>query len=284
MLGKGNAKNMTVNFLNFKLLIIIFFSIFTLNKTVHSDENYIVTLVNKMPITKFDVVNRAKIIAFSVEKNFTLKNLENYYNQSLKVLINEKIIFSAGYKINKNLSSLVSKKANELLLIEFKNSKLKLNEFIKNYSVPESALLEKYKAQIIWGIVLKNKYKSQFAKIERNIEKSFNLKKNKYTADLYDLAEIVIDGNNNSKLLKNIKDALNDGVNFLDIAKQVSISSSSKFNGKIGWKEFQNLPNFIKRKKTKINEGDIFTFYDNNEIKLIKILVKRSNGKLSKRR
>ena len=60
---------MTVNFLNFKLLIIIFFSIFTLNKTVHSDENYIVTLVNKMPITKFDVVNRAKIIAFSVEKN-----------------------------------------------------------------------------------------------------------------------------------------------------------------------------------------------------------------------
>ena len=137
-------------------------------------------------------------------------------------------------------------------MIEFKNSKLKLNEFIKNYSVPKSALLEKYKAQIIWGIVLKNKYKSQFAKIERNIEKSFNLKKNKDTADLYDLAEIVIDGNNNSKLLKNIKDALNDGVNFLDIAKQVSISSSSKFNGKIGWKEFQNLPNFIKRKKLKL--------------------------------
>ena len=84
---------MTINFLNFKLLVIIFFSFFTLNKTVYSNENYIVTLVNKMPITKFDVINRAKLIAFSVEKNVTLKNLENYYNQSLKVLINEKIIF-----------------------------------------------------------------------------------------------------------------------------------------------------------------------------------------------
>ena len=69
----------------------------------------------------------------------------------------------------------------------------------------------------------------------------------------------------------------------MDIAKQVSISSSSKFNGKIGWKNFQSLPDFIKRKKTKINEGDIFTFYENDEIKLIKILAKRSNGKLSKK-
>ena len=143
---------MTINFLNFKLLVIIFFSFFTFNKTLHSNENYIVTLVNKMPITKFDVINRAKLIAFSVEKNVTLKNLENYYNQSLKVLINEKIIFSAGYKINKNLLSLVSKKADELLLTEFKNSKLKLNDFIINYSVPKSALLEKYKAQLIWEL------------------------------------------------------------------------------------------------------------------------------------
>lgn len=274
---------MTINFLNLKLLIIIFFSFFTLCKTVYSNENYIVALVNKMPITKFDVINRAKLIAFSVEKNVTVKKLENYYNQSLKVLINEKIIFSAGYKINKNLSSLVSKKANELLLTEFKNSKLKLNNFIIDYSVPKSALIEKYKAQLIWGIVLKHKYKSQFAKIEKNIEQSFKLKRNRETVDLYDLAEIVIDGNNNSKLLKNIKDALNNGVNFLDIAKQVSISSSSKFNGRIGWKSFQNLPEFIKRKKTKINEGDIFTFYENDEIKLINVLAKRSNGKLSKK-
>ena len=79
-------------------------------------------------------------------------------------------------------------------MTEFKNSKLKLNDFIINYSVPKSALLEKYKAQLIWGIVLKHKYKSQFAKIEKNIEHSFEIKRNKEAVDLYDLAEIVIDG------------------------------------------------------------------------------------------
>ena len=58
-----------------------------------------------MPITKFDVKKR---LHFLLRKCYP-KNLENYYNQSLKVLINEKIIFHG--KKNKNLSSLVSKKA-----------------------------------------------------------------------------------------------------------------------------------------------------------------------------
>ena len=67
----------------------------------------------------------------------------------------------------------------------------------------------------------------------------------------------------------------------MDIAKQVSISSSSKFGGKIGWKSFNNLPDFIKRQNKIINEGDIYSFVDKEKIKLIKILVKRENGKLS---
>ena len=274
---------MNINFLNIKLLVFIIFLSTNLIKNVYGSENYVVTIVNKIPITKFDVVNRAKLIAFSVDKNMPLKNLENYYNQSLKVLINEKIIFSAGNKINKNMNSLVSNKANELLLSEFENSSLKLSQFIKNNNIPKTALLEKYQAQLIWGVVLKNKYKDQFSKIEKNIEKSFELNRNKKNEDLYDLAEIVIDNKNNSQLLKNIKVAFNNGVSFLEIAKQISISRSAKFNGKVGWKNFQNLPDFIKKQKNIINEGDIFTFFEKDQIKLINILAIRLNGKLSEK-
>ena len=144
------------------------------------------------------------------------------------------------------MNSVVSEKANRLLLIEFENSSTKLNSFITKINVPKSTLIEKYKAQLIWGIILKNKYKSQFDKIEKNIDLTIALSKEKKNEDLYDLAEIVIDRKNNSKLLENINSALKDGIAFIDIAKQVSISSSSKFNGKIGWKNFQNLPSFIK--------------------------------------
>ena len=240
---------MNDNSFNFKFFFFIIFFFITLVKNVFGDENYIVTIVNKIPITKVDVVNRAKLISLSIDKNISQDNFKNYYNQSLKTLINEKIIISAGNKINKNLSSIVSEKANQLLLAEFSNSKLKLNEFIKKFAVPKSVLLEKYEAQIIWGIVIKNTYKEQFSKIRKDVDKTLELNKKAQNEDLYDLAEIVIDNEDNSALLKKINFALENGISFLDIAKQISISSSSKFNGKIGWKNFQNLPDFVKRKK-----------------------------------
>ena len=264
----------------FFFFIVLSFSVY---KNAFGKDNYIVTIVNKIPITKFDIINRAKLISLSIEKDINFKNLGSYYNQSLKTLINEKIIFSEGNKINKSLSSLVSKQANQLLLNEFENSTTKLKLFIEKYSIPKSALLEKHKAQIIWGIVLKNKYKSQFQKIDKNVSKTLEINKKMQSEDLYDIAEIVIDKNNNSKLLEKIKFALRDGIRFSEIAKQVSISSSSKFGGKIGWKSFDNLPEFIKRQKKIVNEGDIYSFIEKEKIKLIKILVKRKSGKLSKK-
>ena len=179
------------------------------------------------------------------------------------------------------MDSIVLEKANQLLLTEFENSRSKLNSFIKKTSVPESTLIEKYKAQLIWGIVLKNKYKSEFAKIEKNIDEIIIFNKEKNNQDLYDLAEIVINRKNNSKLLEKINTALKDGIAFIDIARQVSISSSSKFNGKIGWKNFQNLPGFIKRNQNIINEGEIFTSFEKDKVRLIKVLAKRLNGELS---
>ena len=280
MLRTGNKLNMSINFLNLKLLFLIILSSAYIFKNAFSEENYIVTIVNKIPITMVDIFNRAKLI--SIAKNSEVKNLENYYSQSHQTLINEKVIFSAGEKINKNLSSIVSNQANQMLLAEFENSKQKLDQFIKIYSIPKSTLLEKYKAQLIWGIVLRKKYKKQFSKIEKNIEQTIESKEYNNKEDLYDLAEIVIN-NDNNKLLEKINFALKDGASFLEIAKQISISSSAKFNGKIGWNNYQGLPQFVKNKGTIINEGEIFSFAEKDKIKIIKVLAKRHKGRISKK-
>ena len=273
---------MATNSLNFKLIFLIIFLSTFLFKNAFSTDNYIVAIVNKLPITKVDVINRAKLLSVSIDNEVNFENLENFYNQSLKILINEKIIFSAGNKINENLSSLVSQKATASLLMEFGNSRSKLDQFTKKISVPKSALLDKYKAQIIWGIVIRDKYKVQFSKIEKNIKRTIEDNKKKKVEDLYDLAEIVIYKKNNNKILHRINAALRDGASFLDIAKRISISNSSKFNGKIGWFNFQKLPEFIKSRDTIINEGDIFSFPEKDKIKIIKILAKRVMGKVSK--
>ena len=265
-----------------KLLIIIniiFCNIFINN--AFGSENFVVTTVNKIPITKNDIVNRAKIISFSIKKNTDFKKLQNYYNQALNSLINEKIILSAGLKINNNIIKIVTPKANQILLNEFDNSKDKLNKFINYLSIPKAKLLEKYESQLVWGIVLKNKFKDQLLKLDNIVQNDIENRKNRKTEDLYDLAEIVISKNNNQNLLNQIKSALKSGVNFLDLAKQVSISSSAKFKGKVGWKNYQNLPRYIKSKKINLNEGDIISFPTKDKIKIIKILAKRLNGKFS---
>ena len=265
-----------------KLLIIIniiFCNVFLNN--AFGSENFVVTTVNKIPITKNDVVNRAKIISFSIEKNTDFKKLQNYYNQALNSLINEKIILSAGLKINNNIIKIVTPKANQILLNEFDNSKDKLDKFINYLSIPKAKLLEKYESQLVWGIVLKNKFKDQLLKLDNIVQNDIEDRKNRKTEDLYDLAEIVISKNNNQNLLNQIKYALKNGVNFLDLAKQVSISSSAKFKGKVGWKNYQNLPRYIKSKKINLNEGDIIRFPTKDKIKIIKVLAKRLNGKFS---
>ncbi len=270
-------------FLKLRLLIIIniiFCNIFINN--AFGSENFVVTTVNKIPITKNDIVNRAKIISFSIKKNTDFKKLQNYYNQALNSLINEKIILSAGLKINNNIIKIVTPKANQILLNEFDNSKDKLDKFINYLSIPKAKLLEKYESQLVWGIVLKNKFKDQLLKLDNIVQNDIEDRKNRKTEDLYDLAEIVISKNNNQNLLNQIKYALKNGVNFLDLAKQVSISSSAKFKGKVGWKNYQNLPRYIKSKKINLNEGDIISFPTKDKIKIIKILAKRLNGKFSK--
>ncbi len=268
--------------LSFKLLIIfIIVNSFFVNNAF-SSENYIVTTVNNNPITKEDIVNRAKLLLFSIEKKINFKNLKNYYSQSLNSLVNEKVILSAGVKVNKNIIKIISPEANKLLLDKFENSNDKLNKFLKDLSIPKSTLLGKYQSQLVWGYVLKNKFKRQLKNLDKRVENILQKTKNENTEDLYDLAEILISRNNNRNLLNQIKIALNSGVSFLDLAKQISISSSSKFGGKVGWKTYEDLPNYIKRKKLKLEEGDIISFPTKDKIKIVKILAKRLKGKLSK--
>ena len=176
MQGKKLIKDLkNLNTLTF---ILIFFSIL-LSKNGFAKENYVVSIVNKIPLTKIDVINRAKLIAFSVEKNYEFKNLRKFYSQSIKALVNERIIISEGLQINKNINQIVSDKAYQLALSEYNNSEIEFIKFINKSSISKSTILDKYKAQLIWGIVLKEKYKVQLKNLEKKFETELKINKKK---------------------------------------------------------------------------------------------------------
>ena len=265
----------------YQIIVIISF-INIISSAICAKENYILSTVNTIPISKIDVINRAKLISFSINQDLKFKNLKNFYNQSYKVLINERVIQSAGLRINKNINKIVSKQAYQLTLQNFDNSEDKLNKFIKKLSIPKSAIIEKSETQLIWSIVLRDRFKSEIDRLEEKLNENILRNDSQNQQDLYDIAEIVINRSGNKNLLKNINLALQQGISFLDIAKQVSLSSSKKFNGKTGWRNYNNLPKYIIDKQINVKEGDIFTFPVRDKIKIIKILVKRNKGRLSK--
>ena len=77
MFKTGNKLNITINSLNLKLLFLIILSLVCIFKNAFSEENYIVNIVNNIPITKVDIHNRAKLISISINQNSKIKNIND---------------------------------------------------------------------------------------------------------------------------------------------------------------------------------------------------------------
>ena len=252
------------------------------NISANTSANYIVMIVNDLPITKVDVIDRAKLIHYSLKKNIQFENLNKLYQQSLQTLINENIMISAGLELNKNIEIIVKNKAYKITLSNFQNSEKKLNQFINKLSISKQSVLNKYESDLIWGKVLKSTFKQDIININDKVQLLIKQEKLKSNKDKYDLAEIVIPRKNNDGLFKKILEALNNGANFFNVAKQVSVSESKKNGGKIGWKTFEELPRSITSKKSVINSNDLFNYKTKNNFNIVKVLSKRINGKVSR--
>ena len=168
--------------LNIRLILycFVFVYLFLVNLT-YANENFIVTTVNKLPISKIDVINKAKILLYSKEKTTGSNNLNKYYNQAIKDLINERVVFSEGVKINQKIENLVTPKAESLLLANFNNSESQLNNFLKSLSIPKSALLEKYNVESI-----SLKYANNLKQKSKNILKRFKNRPSYLLGELLD--------------------------------------------------------------------------------------------------
>ena len=75
MLKKSNKLEIVIKFLNLKFFFLIIFIATYIFKHAFSEENYIVNIVNNIPITKVDIHDRAKLICISFDQNSLIKNI-----------------------------------------------------------------------------------------------------------------------------------------------------------------------------------------------------------------
>ena len=219
------------------ILIVVFF--ISSNKSF-SQKVSIIYVVENTPITNIEINNEINYLLLINQelRKIDKKSLVQYASKSiLKEKIKEievKKYFEFGQNqkiINGNLNKLMSS-------LNIKNEN-EFNKLLAELNLSRNFLSKKIEIELIWNRLIYEMYKDKIAineeKIKKNLEININDQSNKI--DEFLLYEILFSPNTTSDLeieLSEIKKSIND-VGFENTANIFSVSSSSKFGGKIGW-------------------------------------------------
>lgn len=224
---------------NLFLSILIFVFFISSNKSF-SQKVSIIYVVENTPITNIEINNEINYLLLINQelRKIDKKSLVQYASKSiLKEKIKEievKKYFEFGQNqkiINGNLNKLMSS-------LNIKNEN-EFNKLLAELNLSRNFLSKKIEIELIWNRLIYEMYKDKITineeKIKKNLEININDQSNKI--DEFLLYEILFSPNTTSDLeieLSKIKKSIND-VGFENTANIFSVSSSSKFGGKIGW-------------------------------------------------
>ena len=222
---------------------------------------FIISIVNNEPITNVDVINEAKYLSILNPKIQSLSK-EKILSIARESLMKEKI------KKNEILKFVELGKRNDFLdgVVQDFYEKLKFNSlkefenYLKNFDLSLNEVIEKIEIETRWNELIFAKYNNQVEIDIEKLNKQLSSKKNiPQEKELYFLYEILFSAENKSKyeeIYEKIKKSINE-IGFKNTANLYSISDSSKFGGKLGWINKQNLNKKIIDKVNTLQIGDV---------------------------
>lgn len=276
---------MIINIIKKNLLYILFLSTIFIPNTKASNEIKILFKIENQIITNQDIIEESNYL---ISLNSQLNNLEK--KELLKIaeesLIREKIKLieiSKNFKIeNFENNNLIEKIIMDFYTKLGLKDEKEFEEYLLQFNISISTIIEKIKIEVIWNQMIAEKFNNQINVNEDELKKkildeNLNLKN---TVE-YDLSEIVFQVNNQNELnsiLKEIEISIKT-IGFNSTANKFSISSSSKFGGKIGKINENQLSQIIRDELKNLTIGQItkpikvsngFLILSINEKKMIK--------------
>ena len=234
---------------NLFLSILIFVFFISSNKSF-SQKVSIIYVVENTPITNIEINNEINYLLLINQelRKIDKKSLVQYASKSIlkekikEIEVKKYFEFGQNHKIiNGNLNKLMSS-------LNIKNEN-EFNKLLAELNLSRNFLSKKIEIELIWNRLIYEMYKDKITineeKIKKNLEININDQSNKI--DEFLLYEILFSPNTTSDLeieLSKIKKSIND-VGFENTANIFSVSSSSKFGGKIGWVNKNHLSKTI---------------------------------------
>ena len=276
-------KNKINIIISLKILLLLF--IFGINSKVFSSEkNFVVATIDRSPITYLDLKQKAKLIHFLSTKNNEYKNLNKYFDLSLKSLISEKLLIKKALQFNKNILELTEKDATKYIFSKYNNSPEAFKNFLDKNDLSKSVVISNVQIEIIKKYLIGKMFEKEY---NDYLEEISNNSENKI--DEIDLEQIIIKINNkNIELINSIDDRIsflsNNGYSFKEITNILSKNNLIKVSGgRSGWQNKNNFKPDIFKKLFEFPEGKIIKEKFDNNLNYLRIIGKRVKGKRSSR-
>ena len=254
-------------------LIVTLLLIFAVSKVLAGVS--IAVKVNNTIISSHDIKRESLYLK---ALNTKLENLDN--KQILRIakesIIREKIklIELNKYYVLDQSNPLLDKVVKDFYLKLNMQNEIEFENHLKKYDLNISEIKKKIEIETTWNDLINNNYRNQI-KIDKNklLEKIDNLKADKQKKS-YLLSEIVFEikvGQSIDQVFFRIEESIKE-IGFENTANIYSITDSSKFGGKIGWVDEENLAPIIKSEIQKINlEGYTKPITINNNLLILKL-------------
>jgi hypothetical protein len=251
---------------------IYFLSTFAFSDLESQIKNRIVVKVGNSLISSIDVQN--EIITNLVLSNqmITQENINKNKDFSLKNLINKSI---KRNEINKYKVTKFSKKDLEKYIQDIAkkiNTDVDgLREIFKIHNIDYNLLVKNHETELLWNSLIFSLYQNQMniniVEVENEIENTRNINKTEYNLSEIEITKLGYNENTREKILEQIK--ING---FEETAKKISISSTAKKGGLIGWVAEESLTKKYSEEIKKIQIEDIsLPILSKNSVSFIKI-------------
>ena len=251
---------------------IYFLSTFAFSDLESQIKNRIVVKVGNSLISSIDVQN--EIITNLVLSNqmITQENINKNKDFSLKNLINKSI---KRNEINKYKVKKFSKKDLEKYIQDIAkkiNTDVDgLREIFKIHNIDYNLLVKNHETELLWNSLIFSLYQNQMniniVEVENEIENTRNINKTEYNLSEIEITKFEYNENTREKILEQIK--ING---FEETAKKISISSTAKKGGLIGWVAEESLTKQYSEEIKKIQIEDIsLPILSKNSVSFIKI-------------
>ena len=230
------------------------------NVDVDKEKRYLIALNNKLselPSSQLNFIARESLIKEIVKR----KELNKFFDLNKTNEYSEKISKNFYKRMNFN-------------------SEREFELYLNNFNIKKEFIMEKIKQETLWNQMIFERFKYQVnideEKLRNVLQKKIN--NNEYKNENYNISEILFQLNSNENLdnkINIIKKSINE-VGFENTANIYSISPSSKFGGKIGWIEKNQLSDILNKEISKIEKNELSNpIQTNNGYLIIKLNDKR---------